>query len=236
MDTSSFILPWGHTNERVEYLENALLSRGLVNRKKLNDIYRSCNRTLPPDHLLSEYQRYEYWVTLAQLCEDYDWDLYMENPVDHDINNIYFVFDPQSDMKPIYQYPYGCIYEYVAYMENAIVSLLYGTLEELRMEFHNDINEYAGFLEAFSSRYDNKIMDELDPSLWFHPMRRYNQIRFNDLSESIAFLEHHIVEQRMVCKKALRRMRSHSGNETGYLIMLQYTLYGMIVKNYYHCY
>ena len=39
---SSFILPWGHTNEKVEYLEDELLSRGVVTENQLKKIYKSC--------------------------------------------------------------------------------------------------------------------------------------------------------------------------------------------------
>jgi len=141
---------------------------------------------------------------------------------------MYFVFDPGSDVNPIHQYSYRSIYEYVAYMENAIVSLLYGTLDQIRVELCGDIREYAIFLEKIALECDNKVMDELDTHLWFHPMRRYNQIQLNELSEKIAFLEHHILEQCLLCKKALRRMRRYSSNDTGYIIMLQCTLYGLI--------
>ena len=172
--TPSFILPWGHKKERVEYLENALLSRGIVTKKRLDKIYKSCNRALPPEHLLSEYQYYEYWVTLAQICEDYDWNLYMENPVYHGVEHMYFAFDPGSNTKPMYQYPYSSIYEYAAYMENVIVSLSYGTLDELRAEFYNDICEYAGFLEKFALDCDNKI---IETRLWFQTMHRQRTLR-----------------------------------------------------------
>lgn len=224
----SFILPWGHTNESVAVLEEALLSRSVVTSKQLRKLYNSCKRVDPPQHLIGEYQYYEYWVELCQICEDYDWDLYMSDPVDHCAEHMYFAFDPGSNTKPMYQYPYSSIYEYVAYMENVIVSLLYGTLDELRTEFYNDIREYAQFLEKFALEHDNKVMDELDAQLWFHPMRRYNQIRFNNISENISFLEYHIIDQHLLCKKALRRMRKYSGNDTGYIIMLQCTLYGML--------
>ena len=220
-----FILPWGHNNESVTFLEEALLSRGVMTSKQLRKLYKSCKRVDPP---LDEYQYYEYWVELYQICENYDWDLYMSDPVDHCVEHMYFAFDPGSNTKPMYQYPYNSIYEYVAYMENVIVSLLYGTLDELRSEFYNDIREYARFLEKFALECDNKVIDELDTQLWFHPMRRYIQIRFNDLSENIAFLEYHILDQHLLCKKALRRMRKYSGNDTGYIIMLQCTLYGML--------
>ena len=225
---SSFILPWGHKNDKVKYLEDELLSRDVVSIKQLEEIYKSCDRVDPPIYMRSEYQYYQYWVELAIICEDYDWGLYNSDPVDHGVEHMYFAFDPGSDVNPMHQYPYGSIYEYVAYMENAIVSLLYSTLDKIRAEFYGDIREYATFLEKFALECDNKVMDELDTHLWFHPMRRYNQIQFNDFSEKIAFLEHHILEQCLLCKKALRRMRRYSSNDTGYIIMLQCTLYGAI--------
>ena len=225
---SSFILPWGHTNEKVEYLEDELLSRGVVTENQLKKIYKSCDRADPPIYMRSEYQYYQYWIELARICEDYDWSLYNSDPVDHGVEHMYFAFNPGSDVNPMQQYPYGSIYEYVAYMENAIISLLYSTLDKIRAEFYGDIREYATFLEKFALECDNKVMDELDTHLWVHPMRRYNQIQFNDFSEKIAFLEHHILEQCLLCKKALRRMRRYSSNDTGYIIMLQCTLYGAI--------
>ena len=224
----SFILPNGHTNETVEYLENSLLSRDIVTKKQLKKIYKSCNRTDPPIYLQSEYQYYQYWIELARICEDYDWEIYTGNPVDHGVNYVYFVFDVWSDVKPIEQYPYTSIYEYVAYMENAIVSLLYSTLDEIRAEFYDDIREYALYLEKFALECDWKVVNEVEPHLWFHPMRRYNQIQFNDINESISFLEHHILTQGLLSKKALQRIRKSNCNDIGYITTLQSALYRIL--------
>lgn len=225
----SLILPSGHTNETVEYLENSLLSRGLVTKKQLQKIYKSCDRVDPPIYMRSEYQYYQYWIELARICEDYDWEIYTGNPVDHGVNYVYFVFNVWCNVKPIEQYPYSSIYEYVAYMENAIVSLLYSTLDKIRAEFYGDIREYAGYLETLALECDWKVVNELEPHLWFHPMRRYNQIYFNDISESIAFLEHHIVSRGLLCKKALQRIRKSNCNDIGYITTLQSTIYCVLV-------
>lgn len=215
---SSFILPWGHTNEKVEYLEDELLSRGVVTENQLKKIYKSCDRADPPIYMRSEYQYYQYWIELARICEDYDWSLYNNVPVDHGVEHLYFAFNPGSDVNPMHQYPYGSIYEYVAYMENAIVSLLYSTHDKIRAEFYGDIREYAIFLEKFALECDNNVMDELDTHLWFHPMRRYNQTHFTDFSEKIAFLEYHVISRGLSCKKVLQRMRR---NDIGYITTLQ---------------
>jgi hypothetical protein len=224
----SFILPSGHTNEPVGYLENALLSRGLYTKKQLKKIYKSCNRADPPIYLQSEYQYYQYWIELAQICEDYDWEIYTGNPVDHGVNYVFFVFNVWCDVKPIEQYPYSSIYEYVAYMENAIVSLLYNTLDQIRAEFCGDIREYAGYLEKFALECDWRVANELEPHLWFHPMRRYNQIQFNDLNENIAFLEYHIMSRGLLSKKALQRKRKSNCNDIGYITTLQSILYNIL--------
>ena len=215
---SSFILPWGHTNEKVEYLEDELLSRDVVSIKQLEEIYKSCDRVDPPIYMRSEYQYYQYWVELAIICEDYDWGLYNSDPVDHGVEHMYFAFDPGSDVNPMHKYPYGSIYEYVAYMENAIVSLLYSTHDKIRAEFYGDIREYAIFLEKFALECDNNVMDELDTHLWFHPMRRYNQTHFTDFSEKIAFLEYHVISRGLLSRKSLKRMRR---NDIGYITTLQ---------------
>ena len=215
---SSFILPWGHTNEKVEYLEDELLSRGVVTENQLKKIYKSCDRADPPIYMRSEYQYYQYWIELARICEDYDWSLYNSDPVDHGVEHMYFAFNPGSDVNPMQQYPYGSIYEYVAYMENAIVSLLYSTHDKIRAEFYGDIREYAIFLEKFALECDNNVMDELDTHLWFHPMRRYNQTHFTDFSEKIVFLEYHVISRGLLCKKVLQRMRR---NDIGYITTLQ---------------
>jgi hypothetical protein len=222
----SFILPSGHTNEPVGYLENALLSRGLYTKKQLKKIYKSCNRADPPIYLQSEYQYYQYWIELARICEDYDWEIYTATPVDHGVNYVFFVFNVWCDVKPIEQYPYSSIYEYVAYMENAIVSLLYSTLDKIRSEFCGDIREYAGYLEKFALECDWRVANELEPHLWFHPMRRYNQIQFNDLNENIAFLEYHIMSRGLLSKKALQRKRK--SNDIGYITTLQSILYNIL--------
>lgn len=224
----SFILPSGHTNEPVEYLENALLSRGLYSKKQLKKIYKSCNRADPPIYMRSEYQYYQYWIELARICEDYDWEIYTATPVDHGVNYVFFVFNVWSDVKPIEQYPYSSIYEYVAYMENAIVSLLYSTLDQIRSEFCGDIREYAGYLESLAMNCDWRVANELEPHLWFHPMRRYNQIYFNDISEGIVFLEYHILSRGLLCKKALQRMRKSNCNDIGYITTLQSMLYNIL--------
>ena len=114
-------------------------------------------------------------------------------------------------------------------MENAIVSLLYGTLDEIRAEFYGDVREYAVYLETLALKCDWKVVNELEPHLWFHPMRRYNQIQFNDLDESIAFLEHHIVSRGLLCKKALQRLRKSNYNDIGYITTLQSTIYCVLV-------
>ena len=215
---SSFILPWGHKNDKVKYLEDELLSRDVVSIKQLEEIYKSCDRVDPPIYMRSEYQYYQYWIELARICEDYDWSLYNNVPVDHGVEHMYFAFDPGSDVNPMHQYPYGSIYEYVAYMENAIVSLLYSTHDKIRAEFYGDIREYAIFLEKFALECDNNVMDELDTHLWFHPMRRYNQTHFTDFSEKIAFLEYHVISRGLSCKKVLQRMRR---NDIGYITTLQ---------------
>ena len=222
---ASFILPWGHRTEGVGYLENALIMRGVVTRKKLDKIYKSCTRALPPDHLLSEYQYYEYWVALTQMCEDYDWNLYMDDPVDHGVNYVHFVFDPWSTLRPIDQYAYNSIYEYVAYMENAIVSLEYSTLDELRGEFCDDIREYARNLESFAVEHDQMVVQTLKYEFWFHPMRRYNQIQFADSEEKIQFLEYHIVLRN---NKIPKKLRKYTSDPLNYITMLQSALYRMI--------
>jgi hypothetical protein len=114
-------------------------------------------------------------------------------------------------------------------MENAIVSLLYSTLDKIRAEFYGDIREYAGYLETLALECDLKVVNELEPHLWFHPMRRYNQIYFNDISESIAFLEHHILSRGLLCKKALQRIRKSNCNDIGYITTLQSTIYCVLV-------
>jgi hypothetical protein len=136
------------------------------------------------------------------------------------------VFNVWCDVKPIEQYPYSSIYEYVAYMENAIVSLLYSTLDKIRSEFCGDIREYAGYLEKFALECDWRVANELEPHLWFHPMRRYNQIQFNDLNENIAFLEYHIMSRGLLSKKALQRKRK--SNDIGYITTLQSILYNIL--------
>ncbi len=221
----SFILQWGHTNESIEYLENELLTRGVVTKKRLTKILNSCDRVDSPDYLRSEYKQYQYWVELAKMCEDYDWNLYVEHPVDHGINYVHFVFDVCSSVEPIYQYPYGSIYEYVAYMENAIVSLKYSTLDEIRNSFYNNINAYASFLESFAKECDKYIMNNLEYELWFNPMRRYNQIQFNTDDEKIQFLEFHVQLRRAnITKKA----NKYKNDNLNYITMLQSSLYRLL--------
>ena len=151
----SFILPWGHAKETVEYLENALLERSVATRKSLRRLYKSCVCASVPEELRKEYKYYEYWVELAKMCENYDWELYNENPVFHDVESVYFVFEPGSNTKPMYQYPYTSIYEYVHYMEMAIISLGYRTtLEDLYLD---DTVEYARVLEQIAMDGDNNM-------------------------------------------------------------------------------
>jgi hypothetical protein len=225
MASSSFILPWGYTDETVEYLESSLITAGVATRKKLDKIYKSCNRTLSPDHLISEYQYYEYRVTLIQMCEDHDWNTYIEDPVDHGVYYVHFVFDPWSTIEPMVQYAYGSIYEYVVYMENAIVSLEYGTLDDLRSEFRDDIREYSRFLESFAKENDQTVMRTLKYEFWFHPMRRYNQIQFVDYYEKIQFLEYHIWLRN---NKIPKKTKKYDDDPVNYITMLQSTLYRML--------
>ncbi len=125
----------------------------------------------------------------------------------------------------MYQYAYGSIYEYVAYMENAIVSLEYSTLDDIRGEFCNDIREYARILESLATKHDQHIMETRDYYFWFNPLRRYNQIQFADSDEKIRFLEYHI---RLRNRKLPKRLRKYMNDPTNYITMLQSTLFRLL--------
>lgn len=214
----SFILPWGHAKETVEYLENALLERGVATRRSLRRLYKSCVCASVPEELRREYKYYEYWVELAKMSENHDWELYNENPIEHDAESVYFAFDPGSNTKPMYQYPYTSIYEYVHYMEMAIISLGYRTtLEDLYLD---DTVEYARVLEQIAMDGDNRVMNNFDRRMWFHPMRRYKS------TADIDFLEYHLLSNDLLRKKDLKRILKYSNNDGyAYIIMLQCALF-----------
>lgn len=201
------ILTWGRREtDTFKDIENAFIERNIINKQRLSEIRRNLGLV-------------GYKNELFQLANAYDRIKYLDNPTEHNVSSIYFVFDPYSDLEPMAQYNYGSMYEYAGYLEEAMVSLKYATSDEilkLRMKYSNEnIRTYAKILENRAWQHDTNTMDEFEECDWFNPLRRYTQL---ELGDSISLLETYLLTK--YTERQLRKLHTGSASDASYLLSL----------------
>jgi hypothetical protein len=215
--SNDFILTWGRREtDNKQDIENEFIERNITTKHKLAKMRRNCERRGVLHRLRGNIGGYENELFL--LAETYDREIYNNSPVYHDISSIYFVFDPYSDLEPMAQYNYGSIYEYVDYLEKAMISLKYetsDTIERWRIDYCHNIRSYANMLENRAWQYDTHTMDAFAECDWFNPLRRYMQL---ELGDSITLLETHLLAN--YTKQQLRKLHSESASDASYLLSL----------------
>jgi hypothetical protein len=205
--SSNYILTWGRpTTISFKDIENALIERTIITKQVLTEMKLKLG--------LIGYKN-----KLFQLANAYDRITYLDNPTEHDVSSIYFVFDPYSDLEPMAQYNYGSIYEYAGYLEEAMVSLKYETSDEiikLRVEYiSEDICKYAKILENRAWQHDTNTMDVFEECDWFNPLRRYTQL---ELGDSIDLLETHLLKT--YTHRQLKKLHTKCASDASYLLSL----------------
>ena len=86
------ILTWGRREtDTFKDIENALIDRNIMEKQRLSEIRRNLGLV-------------GYKNELFQLANAYDRIKYLDNPTEHNVSSIYFVFDPYSDLEPMAQY------------------------------------------------------------------------------------------------------------------------------------
>ena len=204
---NNYILTWGRREtDKVQDIETAFVERNIISKQNLTEMRRKLGFVGYKNELF----------LLADTCDRIK---YYECPVYHDVRSIYFVFDPYSDLEPMAQYNYGSIYEYVDYLEKAMISLKYETsdkIQKMRVENCNvNIRIYANLLENRAWQHDTNAMDAFAECEWFNPLRRYTQL---ELGDSIALLETHL--RATYTERQLRKLHTERASDASYLLTL----------------
>jgi hypothetical protein len=160
----------------------------------------------------------DYKTELGKLVLSHDRELYLKNPTLGDIGPLYFAFDNNE------KNDCSSIYEYVDYLEKAIVTLQQKKFYDVGDVRHkhncNDIREYASKLETIALDHDAYIMDAYEERDWYNPLRRINQM---DTIDAIELLEIHL--RNSYTKRQLDTIYNKRASDESYLLKLMQMVY-----------
>ena len=155
----------------------------------------------------------DYKTELGKLVLSHDRELYRLNTTLGSIGPLYFAFDNKEKTD------YSSIYEYVDYLEKAIVTLqnkrFYDVGDLRHKKYVNDIRMYAYTLETIALEHDAYVKNTYEQRDWYNPLRRVNQMETVD---AIELLEIHL--RKSYTKRQLDKIYNKRISDESYLLTL----------------